>query len=221
MEKVDLVANPWEVYEQMKMYFNCIRLQQGCLYPKDALIAPESEVVANSFERAQKRRRLSLEVFGAHDCNQLLLLTDVQRTYLQVYSWKWWSTHGQPPGNDPNAFFNLTDNPAMRGGGGSTASMRFPTFRRNTSNLWSACKRRFLTPNEQATCMGYAVYPETALASSSHQDSFYGFSAQPLLGNAMHKANIGCITAIALSCCRLKSSHDGSIADHHGSIADL
>ena len=116
---------------------------------------------------------------------------------------------------------NIPDTRVGGNDGFNPASMRFPTFRRNTSNLWSACKRRFLTPNEQATCMGYAVYPETALASSSHQDSFYGFSAQPLLGNAMHKANIGCITAIALSCCRLKSSHDGSIADHHGSIADL
>lgn len=181
----------------MVKYFRTTRSRK--LLPQDALCAPISEVLTEGFVLCQSRN-IPAASFLNSGCDQRILLTANQRDYIATYSKQWISRYGIAPELCPCAFFNLTDNPERRLTW-TSAHMKLPAFRTNSTLIWSPAAGRCLTRRERLACMGYAVYPQHVVASCSPYLPCSDQHSQSMVGNAMHVANIGCAIAVGMACC--------------------
>ena len=130
---LDIHTRPEIMYDHMVKYFRTTRSRK--LLPQDALCAPISEVLTEGFVLCQSRN-IPAASFLNSGCDQRILLTANQRDYIATYSKQWISRYGIAPELCPCAFFNLTDNPERRLTW-TSAHMKLPAFRTNSTLIWS------------------------------------------------------------------------------------
>lgn len=78
---------------------------------------------------------------------------------------------------------------------------QLPTIRRGSRRFWSAFHRRWFTPLELASCMGFAIYPDAAAATAVEVDDLTRSVATSTaaVGNCMHVGNVGVVMAVAMA----------------------
>ena len=76
------------------------------------------------------------------------------------------------------------------------SSKKVPTLRRGSTRLWSQAKKRWLLRIELRAAMGYPVFQDLADVANVPRESAEMMGPVFATGNAMHVANVGCITLL-------------------------
>ena len=202
-DSAELIADPRVVLQRAVA---C--LSSTVTSPRHALMASFQEIRAEALEVCAARGLAppvsvilgnSLEGLDLTCC-----LTERERESLEHYTWAYFGRFGHLPDNDPDCFFDLTDNAANRLTW-SCVSGKIPTLRTGSSKCWSPCRKRWLTVNELLAVMGFPTYEPLARSMGVQTMEFQTRSqAKALLGNAMHAGVAGVAVLVCLSCVRLK-----------------
>lgn len=160
-----------------------------------AFRASAQELLAEE-NAARKLRGLdSLAEHAGPSTDWTYLLTEHQRGTLEAHREHYTAQHGADPAQDECCTVDLSQSAKRQR---SVSRGTLATFRRNSGRIWSTARRRWLTPNERAACMGYAVYGELAAAAGVKVDTAIEHGPLYSIGNAMHVANLGCVLMTCL-----------------------
>ncbi len=122
----------------------------------------------------------------------------VIRTLGKLYQTKF---HKDPCKN-PDLFIFVGDSAVRKCWSGTSG--RLPTFRRNSGKYWGVAHKRWLTPREKMSSLGFPVSSQQALAMGV---PILGISenrrASHIAGNSMNFSSIGVVELVALSCFKL------------------
>jgi len=134
------------------------------------------------------------------------LLAPGELLHLKLYLEAWRLRTGRSAEDDPNAFFNLGDNPenryswSMPARGETTG--RMPGFRKSAGRYWHAQSRRWVTDNERLACLGLPVYASMAAAAQCPLLQIEG--SKQMAGNAWQECNAALVAMVAWACVRTK-----------------
>ena len=136
------------------------------------------------------RKRRNLDALAAGPSKDWgYLLTAKQRGYNGGYCEAMSSKRGVDARLDERRVFDLGQRPHFTG---VRSVGEVPVIRRSGALLWSPCRRRWMTPKEQAGIMGFPVSRELAQASRTSLDELTT-TCPSAVGNAMHVANLGVV----------------------------
>lgn len=125
------------------------------------------------------------------------LLNDREKDVINTLCRHYQNIHRKNPKNDPNLFIFLGDNPTRKCWTGT--SKKLPTFRRNSGKFWGVRHKRWLTPREKLSVLGFPVTPYAATAMGV---PMLGMSdtrrAAHIAGNSMHFSSVGVVELVAL-----------------------
>ncbi len=124
--------------------------------------------------------------------NWLPLLTEVERTRLELYKKKWLARTGREATADPNACFMVSQNPESHWTAARCRDGALPTkLHSSGARLFSPKCGRWMTTNECGTQFGPPCRSDCALALNLPLlDLSRVDRAHELLGNAQHMPNI-------------------------------
>ena len=164
-------------------------------------------VEENATRALRKRPLLTNEVAPSHDWT--CLLTSCQRAELQLFMRNFEKNCGKVASPELGSIVDLGQKVDFQKA--KWPNRRLPTIRRGSRRFWSAFRKRWFTPCELASCMGFAVYPDTAAAAGVEVDELTRSlvaSSTSAVGNAMHVGNIG--TMNDCYCCHSLRRPSGS-----------
>lgn len=173
-----------------------------CAEPRDAIIADDSEVLAEEIKTAESKGiRPQCGTLMRSPCLSYLL-SPSEKLHLVLYHILWFELFGVQAQHDPNAIFNLADNPLNRVSW--SACGKLPGFRRSAGRYWHASSRRWLTDKERLAALGLPVYQ--ALASATKCDVLHvnEASAKNMAGNAWHAQVASLVLMVSWACVRTK-----------------
>ena len=189
-KKVRILLPVQDVYNFVTRGFAC---NSGAA--ESYVCASASQVMAA--ENAARLRRNLQPVSQISRC-WAYLLSEGQQRHLAEYTQRWTTQRQQPPANCPDCVFNLSQNPSRRASQTSTVNI-MPTIT-GSSIFWVPALRRWLLPMELAASHGFPVTETMAAKAGVPVDPNAESYTVPQIGNSMHLANIGCVTAVALAC---------------------
>lgn len=132
------------------------------------------------------------------------LLTEREFGVVQSLSQTFRDEFGQDPSENQDLFIFLGDSVQRRCW--SARSGRLPTFRRNCGKFWSVSSKRWLTPREKLSSLGFPVTEAQSLAMGvCILPVTENSRANTILGNSMNFASVGVIEMVALSSFKLVS----------------
>ena len=202
-----VVHNPADVYELM-----CARIACTCPATRvqDCWLADGLELMEELSPLCHRRGlpmssvlHVSHDNTHAHVRGMRLLLTHGELMRLNAYEHRWLQAYGHHACTNPDAVFNLGDNPMSGHCTWSGTSGSLPGLRTGAQKYWVPYLGRWLTCKELLACMGLPVYPSLAITAGVPMVYVKpGRQARHMLGNMMHAASIGAMQMLALSCAR-------------------